>query len=100
MRAAARQPARVHAVASTDTTEPLRVVIGEDDVLLRTRIVGVLTNAGFDVVDEAGDADDFLGKALTHRPDVAIVDIQMPPNHTDDGLQAAIALRRRNRWPW
>jgi DNA-binding NarL/FixJ family response regulator len=75
-------------------TAPVRVVIGEDDVLLRAGIVRVLTEAGFDVVSETGDAESFLRKALAHRPDVAVVDVQMPPHHADDGLQAALALRR------
>ena len=73
----------------------LRVVIGEDDVLLRTGIARVLTEAGFEVVSEAGDADDFLRKALAHSPDAAVVDVQMPPRHADDGLRAAVTLRSR-----
>jgi DNA-binding NarL/FixJ family response regulator len=73
----------------------VRVVIAEDDVLLREGIVGLLTEAGFDVVGRAGDAEDFLRKALAHRPDVAIVDIQMPPGRGDDGLRAALELRNR-----
>jgi DNA-binding NarL/FixJ family response regulator len=75
--------------------EAVRVVIGEDDVLLRTGVVRVLTEAGFDVVAEAGDADDFLRKALAHRPDVAVVDVRMPPGLNDDGLRAALELRRQ-----
>src|SRR4051794_39566949 len=74
---------------------PMRVVIGEDDVLMREGIARVLSEAGFDVVGQAGDADAFLRKALAHRPDVAVVDIQMPPGHGDDGLQAALELRVR-----
>jgi DNA-binding NarL/FixJ family response regulator len=74
---------------------PMRVVIGEDDVLMREGIVRVLSEAGFDIVGQAGDADAFLRKALAHRPDVAVVDIQMPPGHGDDGLQAALELRAR-----
>jgi DNA-binding NarL/FixJ family response regulator len=74
--------------------EPVRVVIGEDDVLLRAGIVQVLTEAGCDVVSEAGDAEGFLRKALAHRPDVAVVDVHMPPHNGDDGLQAALVLRR------
>jgi DNA-binding NarL/FixJ family response regulator len=73
----------------------LRVVIGEDDVLLREGISRLLVDAGFEVTARAGDAEDFLRKALAHRPDVAIVDIQMPPAHGDDGLRAAVELRRR-----
>ncbi len=76
-------------------SEPLRVVIGEDDVLLREGIARILLEAGFDVVSQAGDAEAFLRKALAHRPDVAVVDIQMPPGHGDDGLRAALELRKR-----
>ena len=72
------------------------MVIGEDDVLLREGIVRLLSEAGFDVVAQAGDADDLLRKALAHRPDVAVVDVQMPPGGRDDGLRAAIELRRRH----
>jgi DNA-binding NarL/FixJ family response regulator len=76
--------------------EPLRVVIGEDDVLLREGIVRLLVEAGFDVAAQAGDAEDLLRKALAHRPDVAIVDVQMPPGRQDDGLRAALELRKRH----
>ena len=76
-------------------SEPLRIVIGEDDVLLREGVARLLDDAGLQVVARAGDADDFLRKTLAHRPDVAIVDVQMPPRHEDDGLQAAMALRER-----
>jgi DNA-binding NarL/FixJ family response regulator len=70
-----------------------RVVIGEDDVLLREGIAGILERAGFEVVAQAGRADDFLRRAQAHRPDIAIADIQMPPGHADDGLRAALELR-------
>jgi DNA-binding NarL/FixJ family response regulator len=73
----------------------LRVSIGEDDVLLREGITRILTAAGLDVVAQSGDADDLLRRTLAHRPDVAIVDVQMPPRREDDGLVAAIELRRR-----
>jgi DNA-binding NarL/FixJ family response regulator len=73
---------------------PLRVVVGEDDVLLREGIVRLLREAGVDVVAQAGDAVDLLRRALAHRPDVVIVDVQMPPGHDDDGLRAALELRR------
>ncbi|MDX6659114.1 MAG: hypothetical protein QOH62_3907 [Solirubrobacteraceae bacterium] len=72
-----------------------RVVIGEDDVLMREGIARILGEAGFDVIVQVGDAEDFLRKALAHRPDVAVVDVQMPPGLTDDGLRAAIELRRQ-----
>jgi DNA-binding NarL/FixJ family response regulator len=74
---------------------PLRVVIGEDDVLLREGIARILTEAGFDVVAQAGDATDLLRKGLAHRPSVVIADVNMPPGHGDDGLQAAIELRHQ-----
>jgi DNA-binding NarL/FixJ family response regulator len=75
-------------------SESARVVIGEDDVLMREGIARLLTEAGFDVVAQAGDAEAFLRRALAHRPDVAVVDIQMPPGRGDDGLRAALELRR------
>jgi DNA-binding NarL/FixJ family response regulator len=73
----------------------LRVSIGEDDVLLREGIVRILTGAGLDVVVQSGDADDLLRRTLGHRPDIAVVDVQMPPRREDDGLVAALELRRR-----
>jgi DNA-binding NarL/FixJ family response regulator len=76
-------------------TTGLRVVIGEDDVLMREGMVRLLSEAGFDVVAQTGDADDFVRRTLAHRPDVAVVDVQMPPRHEDDGLRAAIDLRDR-----
>jgi DNA-binding NarL/FixJ family response regulator len=76
-------------------SDPLRVVIGEDDVLLREGIARILTEAGFDVVAQAGDATDLLRKGLAHRPSVVIADVNMPPSHGDDGLQAAIELRHQ-----
>jgi DNA-binding NarL/FixJ family response regulator len=72
---------------------PRRVVIGEDDVLLREGIARVLAVTGFEVVAQAGDADDLLRKVNAHRPDVAVVDIRMPPTNTDDGLRAALEIR-------
>lgn len=74
---------------------PVRVVIGEDDVLLREGIARLLVDAGFDVVAQAGDAEAFLRRALAHRADVAVVDVRMPPEHSDDGLRAAVELRQR-----
>ncbi len=62
---------------------------------MREGIARLLAEAGFDVAAQAGDADDFLRKALAHEPDVAVVDVQMPPGHGDDGLRAAIELRRK-----
>jgi len=73
--------------------ETVRIVIGEDDVLMREGIARLLTEAGFEVVAKDGDAPDFLRKALAHRPDVAVVDVRMPPGGRDDGLRAALELR-------
>jgi DNA-binding NarL/FixJ family response regulator len=78
-----------------DGGRPLRVVLGEDDVLLREGIARILTDAGLEVVARSGDADDLLRRALAYRPDVVITDVQMPPRREDDGLQAAVELRRR-----
>jgi DNA-binding NarL/FixJ family response regulator len=75
---------------------PLRVVIGEDDVLMREGIARLLIEAGFEVAAQAGDAEDLLRKALAHKPDVTVVDVQMPPNREDDGLRAALELRSRH----
>lgn len=80
---------------ATDAPVPLRVSIGEDDVLLREGMARLLTDAGLDVVAEAGDAESLLRRTLAHRPDVAVVDVQMPPRREDDGLVVAIELRRR-----
>jgi len=74
-------------------SEPLRVLIAEDQVLLRSGIARLLEDAGMEVVAQAGDAEDALRKARAHRPDVAILDVQMPPDGTDDGLRAAITIR-------
>ena len=71
----------------------MRVVIGEDQALLREGIVRLLEEAGFDVVGQAGDAVDLRRKVGAHKPDVAVVDIQMPPTNTDDGLRAAMEIR-------
>jgi len=73
----------------------MRVVIGEDQALLRQGIVRLLEDAGFEVAGQAGDAIDLVRKVSAHKPDVAIVDVQMPPGNTDDGLRAAIEIRSR-----
>jgi DNA-binding NarL/FixJ family response regulator len=69
--------------------------VAEDSVLLREGIVMLLENAGFDVVGQAGDAEDLVRKVGAHKPDVAVVDVRMPPGNADDGLKAAILLRSR-----
>jgi len=75
----------------------VRVVIAEDSVLLRDGLVRLLTSTGFEVAAAVGDADALLDAVGTHRPDVAVVDVRMPPTYRDEGLRAALALRRR--WP-
>jgi DNA-binding NarL/FixJ family response regulator len=71
----------------------VRVVVADDSVLMREGIVRLLEDAGHEVVAQAGDAEDLTRKVRAHRPDVAVVDIRMPPTNTDDGLRAALALR-------
>jgi DNA-binding NarL/FixJ family response regulator len=71
----------------------MRVVIGEDSVLLREGIARILTGAGFDVVAQAADAQDLVRKVRAHRPDVAVIDIRMPPDHSDEGIRAAREIR-------
>ena len=73
----------------------MRVVIAEDQALLRTGLVRLLHDAGFDVVAEAADAPDLVRKVAGHRPDLVITDVRMPPGHTDDGLRAARDIRQR-----
>ncbi len=75
----------------------MRIVIGEDAVLLRVGVIRVLDEAGEDVVAEVGDAPTLIDAVELHRPDLAIVDVRMPPDMTDDGLRAAIEIRQR--WP-
>jgi DNA-binding NarL/FixJ family response regulator len=72
----------------------MRVVVAEDSVLLREGIVRLLEEGGFEVVGQAGDAEDLVRKVSAHKPDVAVVDIRMPPTSTDDGLRAALHIRR------
>ena len=73
----------------------IRVAIADDSVLLREGVARLLTESGFEVVSQAGNADDLLRHVGLHKPDVAMVDIRMPPTHTDEGLRAARAIRER-----
>jgi DNA-binding NarL/FixJ family response regulator len=72
---------------------PIRVLVGEDQPIVREGIVHVLADSGFEVVGTAGDARDLVRKARSGRPDVVVTDIQMPPDHADDGLRAALEIR-------
>ncbi|HEU5388568.1 MAG TPA: response regulator transcription factor [Streptosporangiaceae bacterium] len=71
----------------------MRVLVGEDQVIMREGIVRVLETGGFEVAGTAADARDLVHKARAYRPDVVVTDIQMPPDHTDDGLRAALKIR-------
>jgi DNA-binding NarL/FixJ family response regulator len=72
----------------------VRVIVAEDSVLLREGLVRLLEEADFDVVGQAGDGEELMRKARAHKPDVALVDIRMPPTNTDEGLRAARAIRK------
>jgi DNA-binding NarL/FixJ family response regulator len=74
----------------------IRVVLADDSVLLREGISRLLTEAGFEVVARAADANELLSAVRVHRPDVAITDIRMPPTQTDEGLKAAAAIREEH----
>lgn len=73
---------------------PLRVVLGEDSVLLREGLVRLLEEAGTTVAAAVGDGPSLVRAVVAERPDVAVVDVRMPPTHTDEGLRAAVVVRR------
>jgi DNA-binding NarL/FixJ family response regulator len=79
--------------AKRERTDPVRVVIAEDSVLLREGIARLLDESGFEIAGQAGDAEDLLRKVRAHKPDVAVIDVRMPPTHTDEGLRAAHQIR-------
>ncbi|MFD2794983.1 response regulator [Promicromonospora vindobonensis] len=74
----------------------MRIVIAEDAVLLREGLVRLLATAGHDVVAAVADGEALLEAVRAHRPDLTIIDVRMPPTHTDEGIQAARTLRARN----
>ena len=74
----------------------MRVVIAEDSVLLRQGLVHLLTDAGLEVVAAVDDADQLLRVVDEHRPDICVVDIRMPPTHTDEGVRAALVIRAQH----
>ena len=104
------RPERIHQLLADDLPRdfpPLRntismlgagitVVLADDTVLLREGIARLLADAGFDVVAQSGNSDDLLRHVAMHSPSVAIVDIRMPPTHTDEGLRAAAEIRQRH----
>ena len=95
-------PLRVDRDPGDDTDDEsakarLRVVLAEDSVLLREGIARLLEDGGFEIVGQAGDAEELLLKVRSYSPDVALVDIRMPPTHTDEGLRAAQEIREHHR---
>src|SRR5919199_6971664 len=74
-------------------SDPIRVVIADDSVLLREGLARLLEDVGFEVAGQAGNAEDLLRKVRAHHPDVAVTDIRMPPTQTDEGLRAAQQIR-------
>jgi DNA-binding NarL/FixJ family response regulator len=75
----------------------VRVVIAEDSVLLQAGLAKVLETLGFDVIAAVGDADSLLASVNSQQPDVAIIDVRMPPGHSDEGMRAALVIRQQ--WP-
>src|SRR5919202_231165 len=75
---------------------PVRVVIAEDSVLLREGVARILSDAGCEIVGQSATADELLLKFRSYRPDVAVVDIRMPPTHTDEGARAAVTIREQH----
>ena len=74
----------------------MRAVIAEDSVLLREGVARVLVDGGFEVVDACDSAEDLLVAVASHTPDLAIVDIRLPPTHSDEGMRAALEIRARH----
>jgi DNA-binding NarL/FixJ family response regulator len=73
----------------------MRVVVGEDELLLREGLVRLLEDEGLEVVGVAADGPAIVREALAHRPDLVITDVRMPPTNTDDGLRAALTIREQ-----
>ena len=83
-------------MSDTTTAAPIRTIVADDSVLLRDGVVRLLGDSGFDVVAAVGDAQALLDAATEQSPDLCIVDVRMPPTHTDEGLRAAIEIKRRS----
>jgi len=79
-----------------DEGAPIRVVLADDSVLLREGIASLLQGKGFEIVGQSGTAEDLLLKVRSYSPDIAIVDIKMPPSQTDEGLRAAKEIREKH----
>ena len=76
------------------TPQPLRVVIAEDAAIMRDGLTHILGHRGLDIAAAVADAPGLLAAVQTHRPDIAVIDVRMPPSHTDEGLRAALTIRR------
>jgi DNA-binding NarL/FixJ family response regulator len=94
---ARRQPCARSRVTGMTGERRLRVVIGEDSVLLLAGLVKLLESAGFEVTATAGDGDALVATVAREQPDLVIADVRMPPTHTDEGIRAALTIR--GRWP-
>jgi DNA-binding NarL/FixJ family response regulator len=81
-------------MSETTAAVPIRTIVADDSVLLRDGVVRLLSDSGFDVVAAVGDAEALLDAVTEHDPDLCIVDVRMPPTHTDEGLRAAIEIKR------
>ena len=91
---AAPRPSPSNCRPTPESAVAMRIVIAEDAAVIRAGLTEILTDRGHEIVAAVGDADALLAAVATHEPDVAIVDVRMPPDHTDEGLRAAIAIRR------
>jgi serine/threonine-protein kinase PknK len=78
----------------SDPGRPVRVVLADDNVLLREGVAGLLERAGFDIAGQAGDADGLIALVRMQRPDLVVVDIRMPPGYSTEGLSAAMTIRK------
>src|SRR5215468_7101883 len=106
-RAEGPRPARRRGGRNTDHRQPagradrdrrgvaMRIVIAEDSVLLRDGLTRMLTGAGYQVVAAVPDAEELLRSVAEHKPDLAVIDVRMPPSHTDEGIRAALVIRRQ-----
>jgi DNA-binding NarL/FixJ family response regulator len=83
-------------MSDTTTGAPIRTIVADDSVLLRDGVVRLLGDSGFEVVAAVGDAQALLDAATEQSPDLCIIDVRMPPTHTDEGLRAAIEIKRRS----
>src|SRR3954466_8852162 len=81
-------------MTTTAGNRTIRVVIADDAIVLREGAAMLLEDAGFDVVAQAGDAEDLLRKVRAHKPDVAVIDVRMPPGDGSEGMRAALAIHQ------